>query len=273
MQFSVYYISDRTAITAESFGRTLLSQFETQHFKHITCRFIDNKIKAQQLSQELQSNSNALTNRPIIFSTLVNPELRTIIAQNHCHFFDLFDLVIPDLEQILNSKATFNPGLAHGNAQDANYEQRMDAVNFALVHDDGVSVHHYDKADIILTGLSRSGKTPTSLYLAMHYGLYVANYPLTEENLNSDNLPTTLTKYQSRVFALTIQADRLHKIRMSRLPHSRYSSLNQCKLEMRQAEKLITKANLPSLDVTSSSVEEIATTILLFYNSKFKTLL
>ncbi|VAW96259.1 Phosphoenolpyruvate synthase regulatory protein [hydrothermal vent metagenome] len=268
MQYNVYYISDCTAITAESFGKTVLSQFDTIHFKQVSYRFIDDNAKALKLSQEIDSNSVLDKNLPIIFSTLVNPELRAIVAKSNGHFFDLFNLLIPKLESILNSKASFNSGLAHGNAQDANYEQRMDAVNFALVHDDGVNVKHYSKADIILTGLSRSGKTPTSLYLAMHYGIYVANYPLTEENLTCDDLPTDLIQYQAQVFALTIQADRLHKIRMSRLPNSRYSSLNQCKLEIRQAEKLITKAKFPSLDVTSSSVEEIATTVLLFYNSK-----
>lgn len=264
MKFNIYYISDHTAITAEVFGKTLLSQFKSVQFKETTSRFIDSTEKAQLLSEEI--NSVRSENRPIIFSTLVNPDLREILSQSKCHFFDLFSLIIPELEAILSARASFSVGLAHGNALDSNYEQRMDAVNFALIHDDGVSVQHYDKADIILTGVSRSGKTPTCLFLAMHYGIYAANYPLTEESLKRENLPIELAKHQSRIFALTIQADRLQKIRESRLPDTQYSSLNQCKNEIRQAEKLFTKAKFPVLDVTTSSVEEIATTVLNFYH-------
>jgi len=265
MKFKIYYVSDRTAITAEAFGKTLLSQFDTILFEEVTSRYVDTPEKANALTQEI--NSAQLESTTIIFSTLINSKLREIVKQSQCHFFDLFNQMIPTLETIFNSKATYNIGLAHGSAQDADYERRMDAVNFALVHDDGVSVDHYKNANIILTGVSRSGKTPTCLYLALHYGIYAANYPLTEETLSADSLPTELQQHQSRVFALTIQADRLQKIRSSRLPNTQYSSLLQCKNEIRQAEKLFTKANIPKLDVTKSSVEEIATTILQFYNS------
>ncbi len=267
MKFTVYYISDRTAITAEAFGKTLISQFNSVSIQQTTHRFIDSVEKAQNITQEINTSLVETKNTAIIFSTLVNPELRKIVQHSNGHFIDLFNLAIPALEKIFESNATFNAGLAHGNAQDSNYEQRMDAVNFALIHDDGVSVTHYDKADIILTGVSRSGKTPSCLYLALHYGIYAANYPLTEETLTNNSLPTELQQFQSRIFALTIQADRLQKIRASRLPNTQYSSLNQCKLEIRQAEKLFHKANFPMLDVTSSSVEEIATTVLHFYNS------
>ncbi|MFV2061627.1 MAG: pyruvate, water dikinase regulatory protein, partial [Gammaproteobacteria bacterium] len=242
MKFNIYYISDKTAITAEAFGKTLLSQFESVPFKQITYRFIDDIDKAQKLSHEIDSDIQKSDGTAVIFSTLVNPELRTVMAQANGHFIDLFDLVIPKLEKIFNSTAIPHAGLAHGNARDTDYEQRMDAVNFALVHDDGVSVNHYNKADIILTGVSRSGKTPTCLYLAMHYGIYAANFPLTEETLTNDVLPAELQQFKSRVFALTIQANRLQEIRASRLPHSQYASLNQCKLEIRQAEKLMKKA-------------------------------
>jgi regulator of PEP synthase PpsR (kinase-PPPase family) len=267
MIFNVYYISDKTAITAEAFGKTLISQFSSVTIKQSTHRFIDSDEKAHKLKIEINTKLTESNNTAILFSTLVDPKLREIVKQSSGHFLDLFNLAIPELEKIFKCNASINSGLAHGSVQDRNYEQRMDAVNFALVHDDGISVNHYDKADIILTGVSRSGKTPTSLYLAMHYGIYTANYPLTEETLTTDTIPTELQRYQSRVFALTIQADRLQKIRASRLPDTQYSSLNQCKLEIRQAEKLIKKSNFPVLDVTSSSVEEIATTVLHFYNS------
>ncbi len=266
MKFNVYYISDQTAITAEAFGKTLLSQFDSIQFNQATYRYINNIEKAQKLTRDI--NSVTSDNLPIIFSTLINSDLRKIIATSHSHFIDLFNIAIPNLENIFSTTASYDSGLAHGKAQDTNYEQRMDAVNFALLHDDGLSLQHYDKADIILTGISRSGKTPTSIYLAMHYGVYAANFPLTEECLTAEQLPSELQRNHSRVFALTIQPDRLQQIRVSRLPNTQYSSLAQCKLEIRQAEKLIKKANYPMLDVTSSSVEEIATTVLNYYNSK-----
>lgn len=262
MKYAVYYISDRTAITAEAFGKTLLSQFDAVEFVETTHRFVDTSEKAQLLADELTARAKEENNLPIVFSTLIKSPLRDIVRGGSCHFFDLFSLVIPELERIFNMTPTLSLGLAHGSAQDASYEQRMDAVNFALGHDDGVGINHYDKADIILTGVSRTGKTPTCVYLAMHYGIYAANYPLTDENLTNDELPIELTRYKSKVFALTIQADRLQRIRASRRPDTDYSSLQRCQTEIRQAEAIFRKLNIPVLNVTSSSVEEIATTVL-----------
>jgi len=265
MKYSVYYVSDRTAITAEAFGKSLISQFDAVEFVESTHRFIDNSDKAQELADELTALAQSENNLPIVFSTLIKSSLRDIIKSASCHYYDLFSLLMPELERVFKMSPTMSMGLAHGNAQDAGYEQRMDAVNFALVHDDGIGIDHYDKADIILAGVSRTGKTPTCVYLAMHYGIYAANYPLTEEILSSENLPMELTRYQSRVFALTIQPERLQKIRASRLPNSNYSSLSQCQTEVRQAEAMFRRLKIPVMDVTQSSVEEIATTVLSLY--------
>lgn len=262
MKFSIYYISDRTGITAEAFGKTLISQFDSIEINESIQRFIDTPEKAQQLADELTARAKAENNLPIVFGTLVKSSLRQIINGASCQYFDLFNIVMPELERIFNMPSTQSLGLAHGSAEDSSYEQRMDAVNFALGHDDGVGIDHYDRADIILTGVSRTGKTPTCVYLAMHYGIYAANYPLTEENLDKDDLPVELTKHKSKVFALTIQADRLQKIRSSRMPDSKYSSLQQCQSEIRQAEAIFRRLNIPVLNVTASSVEEIATTVL-----------
>lgn len=262
MKYAVYYVSDRTAITAEAFGKTLLSQFDAVEFNESTHRFVDTTEKAQKLAEELSARAKAENNLPVVFSTLIKSPLRDIVRSASCHFFDLFSLAMPELERIFKMTPTLNLGLAHGSAEDASYEQRMDAINFALGHDDGVGINHYDRADIILTGVSRTGKTPTCVYLAMHYGIYAANYPLTEENLTNDELPLELTRYKSKVFALTIQADRLQKIRASRRPDTDYSSLQRCQSEIRQAEAIFLKLNIPVLNVTSSSVEEIATTVL-----------
>ena len=267
MKYSVHYVSDRTAITAEAIGKTLISQFDAIQFVETTHRFIDNSDKAKQLADELTAQALAENSLPIVFSTLVKSPLRDIIKTASCHCFDLFNLVMPELERVFKVSPTLSLGLAHGSAQDANYEQRMDAVNFALGHDDGVGIDHYDKADIILTGVSRTGKTPTCVYLAMHYGIYAANYPLTEEILTQENIPIELTRYKSRVFALTIQAERLAKIRTSRMPDSKYSSLQQCQTEIRQAEAIFRRLNIPVMEVTTSSVEEIATTVLSLYGN------
>lgn len=267
MKYSVHYISDRTAITAEAIGKTLISQFDAIQFVETTHRFIDNADKARELADDLTRQALSENNLPIVFSTLVKAPLRDIIKTASCHYYDLFSLVMPELERVFKMSPTLSMGLARGSAQDASYEQRMDAVNFALGHDDGVGIDHYDKADIILTGVSRTGKTPTCVYLAMHYGIYAANYPLTEELLTQEDVPIELTRFKSRVFALTIQAERLAKIRASRMPNSKYSSLQQCQTEIRQAEAIFRRLNIPVMEVTSSSVEEIATTVLSLYGS------
>lgn len=267
MKFTIYYISDRTAITAEAFGKTLLSQFDALQFNESTHRFIDNSEKAEELAKELTAIAKAENRLPIVFSTLINSPLRDIVKRGSCHYFDLFNIMMPELERIFKMSPTLSLGLARGSAEDAGYEQRMDAVNFALGHDDGLGIDHYDRADIILTGVSRTGKTPTCVYLAMHYGIYAANFPLTEEVLDQEGLPDELTRHKPKVFALTIQADRLQKIRASRMPDSKYSSLQQCQSEIRQAEAIFRRLNIPVLNVTSSSVEEIATTVLSAYGS------
>jgi hypothetical protein len=266
MKFIIYYISDRTAITSEAFGKTLVSQFKEVRIEEITHRFVDNAEKARKVADEINAVSKTEANLPVVFSTLVNESVRNVIQNTHCHFFDLFNLIVPELERVFKTTATYSLGLAHGSAHDASYEQRMDAVNFSLVHDDGVGIDHYDKAEIILTGVSRTGKTPTCLYLAMHYGIYAANYPLTEENFKNDEVPQELKKHKSRVFALTIKADRLQKIRDARMPNTTYSSLGQCQSDIRKAEDLFRKLSIPVLDVTASSVEEIATTVLNAFN-------
>lgn len=267
MKYSVYYVSDRTAITAEAIGKTLLSQFDAIHFVETTHRFIDNSEKAQQLADEITARAQLENNLPIVFSTLIKGNLRDILNGASCHYLDLFNFMMPELERVLKISPTLSLGLAHGSAEDANYEQRMDAVNFALGHDDGVGIDHYDRADIILAGVSRTGKTPTCVYLAMHYGIYAANYPLTEEELESEKVPDQLTKHRSHVFALTILPERLQKIRSSRMPDSKYSSLQQCQSEIRHAEAIFRHLKIPVFDVTTSSVEEIATTVLSLYGN------
>jgi regulator of PEP synthase PpsR (kinase-PPPase family) len=128
--------------------------------------------------------------------------------------------------------------------------------------DDGVNPDAYDQADLILVGVSRSGKTPTCVYLAMHFGLYCANYPLTEDDYLDDGLPSTLGKYRDRLVGLTIDARRLHEIRQKRRPDSEYARLDQCQIEVRRAEDLFRHCGILMADTSGISVEEIATTLL-----------
>jgi len=200
--------------------------------------------------------------RPIIISTLVDGRLRARLQQADAHILDVMGAFLTPLEEILHCQATPAMGLTHGQGPQDTYKQRMDAVTYALLHDDGGVLSHYDRADIILLGVSRSGKTPTSVYLAMQYGLYVANYPLVEEDLDSGELPDALKPYHAKLFALTILPERLHNIRQERRRGSHYASLAQCQHEVRQAEALYRRQRLQVCDVSTLSVEEIATRIL-----------
>ncbi len=262
MKRMVFYLSDRTGITAETLGHSLLTQFEVVPFERESVRFVDSLEKANNFAARINRVAAETGTRPIVFSTLVNPELREAISTSDCVFFDLFDAFIAPLEQELGAKSSHAAGRSHSMAHEAGYEARVDAVNFALHHDDGISTRDYHKADVIIIGVSRSGKTPTSLYLALHYGIYAANYPLTEEDQGELRLPDALKPYREHLFGLMIKAERLQQIRSKRRPDSRYASLKQCQLETRQVEALYRAQGIPAIDTTTMSVEEIATSIL-----------
>jgi regulator of PEP synthase PpsR (kinase-PPPase family) len=152
--------------------------------------------------------------------------------------------------------------VGRSHAADLNYNARMDAVNYALNHDDGCITRDLSRADVILIGVSRCGKTPTSLYLALQYGIFAANYPLVPEDFESNALPRAIKDIPDKLQGLTISPERLQQIRTERTPNSRYASLDNCQNEVRQAERMMQQAKIPFLDVTTMSVEEIATTIL-----------
>lgn len=142
------------------------------------------------------------------------------------------------------------------------YDTRIEAVNYALEHDDGMTAKNYPSADLILIGVSRSGKTPTCLYLAMQYGIKVANYPLAPEDLDRLALPNVLKCYKHKLFGLTIDPLRLHQIRQERRAHSSYSALRNCRFELKRAESLYQHAQIPSLNTTHQSIEELAANIM-----------
>ena len=263
MKQLVYFISDSTGITVESLGASLLAQFQSVNFEIITVRYIDSMDKVDQVVKQINAVAQESTRTPIVFSTLVEGQLRARLQNAEAHVIDFMGEFLTPLEEILHVQASPSKGLTHGRRQEKDYEHRMDAVNFALLNDDGISTAHYDLADIILIGVSRSGKTPTSVYLAMQYGLYAANYPLVEEDLDLLKLPDVLEKYRKKLFGLMIAAERLQEIRHARRPGSVYSSLAQCQHELREVRNLYQEYNIPVVDVTNLSVEEIATHILI----------
>ena len=249
--YSVFCVSDHTGVTVESVAKSVLAQFPHLEFSLITLPFVDSAEKVRETTVRILD-----TPQPLVFSSLTDPQLRAILGEAGIQSFDIFDLVAPAVGAALGQIATPSGGHTHGMAPD--YEARMDAVNFALNLDDGLNPERLGQADLILVGVSRVGKTPTALYLALQYGLRAANYPLTPEDLEHHSLPGVLLAHLPRLRALTLSAERLAAIRQARYPDSRYASLAQCRAELDSAEALFRQYALPVTDTTRMSVEEIA---------------
>lgn len=224
--------------------------------------FIDSAEKAQECAREIQEARLREGYRPIVVSTLVNPTVAAELKGIDAVILDFFEAFIAPLEAELGIKSTHTIGRSHGGANTRNYAARIDAVNFTLAHDDGISNADLDKADVILVGVSRSGKTPTSLYLALQFGIRAANYPLIPEDFERNRLPDSLQKHRGKLFGLSIGAERLAQIREERRPNSRYASVENCRWEIDQAQKLMRRENIGWLDSTTKSIEEIAATLM-----------
>ena len=258
----VFFISDGTGLTAEGLGQALLSQFDSVSFDKTTLPYIDSVEKAKKAVAEINAAGQEHQITPIVFDTIVNQEVRDVLANCNGFLVDIFQTFLKPLERELGQGSSYSVGMSHAVAPDGQYARRIDAINFALDNDDGARIRYYDQADLILIGVSRSGKTPTSLYLAMQYGLKVANYPLTEDDLDDDHLPDTLRKHKAKLFGLTIDPERLQAIREMRRPDSRYASLKQCQYEGNEVEALYRRHAIPFLSTTERSVEEISARIL-----------
>ena len=262
MDRTVFYVSDSTGITAETLGHSLLTQFESIEYRQVTLPFVADVEKAKEAVSKINDAAKRDAHRPIVFSTLTSADVYETITRCNALVLDLFSVFIRPLEREFNRGSTHVRGRSHGLVDRASYEIRIDAVDFALSHDDGASTRHYGEADIVLIGVSRSGKTPTCIYLAMQFGIRAANYPITEENLNDRTLPDVLQPYKDRLFGLTIDAERLRQIRSERRPNSRYASIAQCRTEVREVETLLRGHGIKFLDTTSISIEEIATQLM-----------
>ena len=259
---TVFFMSDRTGITAEMLGHSLLTQFEGVEFKRVTIPFIDSVEDAQAACAQVNAAAEADGVRPIVFSTLVDDQVRDIIEDMNALVLDMFELFIVPLEKELGVHASHVAGRSHSATNLQAYSQRIDAVNYTLSHDDGATHRNLRDADIILIGVSRSGKTPTCLYMALQFGIKAANYPLIPEDLETMRLPPALAPLKARMYGLSIAPERLQQIRSERKPDSKYASLANCRFEVEAAEALLRREGVPFLDSTTKSIEEIATTVL-----------
>ena len=256
----IIYISDGTGITAETLGNSLLSQFPNCHFEIDIYPYIDTEDKAYEIRDKILNNKD--DEKPIIISSLVDKRIREILSKSEIHFFDLFEQFIPPLSKCLNTTPSPEVGKVHSMSDSESYAERIDAVNFSLACDDGLGIKHYKKADVILIGVSRSGKTPTSLYLALNFGILCANYPFIDDDLLRLELPDSLIEHQDKLFGLTISSNRLSNIRQARRALSQYADLKQCEKEINYINKLYKRYNIPHLDTSERSIEEIATIII-----------
>ncbi len=272
MERHVFYISDRTGISSQILGRALLSQFEHQlDFIEKTVPFIDTTEKAEEFRQTVDNIAENTGVKPLIFDTIISPDIRSIIRQSSGLVMDFFHTFIGPLEKELKMDSSFTVGKQHAFDRSGHYDKRITAVNFALNSDDGTEMKYFSEAEAILLGVSRCGKTPTSLYIAMQFGIKAANYPFVAEDMQDLKLPPELKKRKSKIFGLTINPQRLHEIRTQRRPNSQYASLKQCQLEVRLVEALYRKEKIPYLNTTSKSIEEISAFIMNACDLKRKT--
>ncbi len=257
----VFFVSDRTGITVEMLGQTLLTQFPDLDFVTRTLPFVTNQVAAQNAADIIRAAKAEDGVSPVVFSTLTDPTTQYFIGSASEHVFDLFGTFIEPLEDALGQESSHTAGRMHGIRDITSYERRLHALNFALAHDDGISVRDLNLSDIVLVGVSRCGKTPTCLYLAMHYSLKASNYPLTDDDFEKGGLPAVLTACRNKLYGLTIVPEQLSRIRHERRPHGIYSTIGQCRAEVSKAEALFKAENIQFLDTTTVSIEEIAATI------------
>lgn len=259
---TVFYVSDGTGVTAETFGHSLLTQFEQVRLREVRLPFIDSVDKARQAVERINRQALLDRHRPIVFSTLVDASINDVVRLANCRFLDLFATFVEPLESEFGVRSTHTIGRSHAAIDTEAYQRRIAAINYSLAHDDGQLHADLANAEVILIGVSRSGKTPTSLYLAMQHGVRAANYPLIPDDFERRRLPEVLYRYKSRLFGLSIAPERLAEIRNERRPGSRYASLENCRFEVGEAEAMMRREGIRWLSSTTKSIEEIAVTIL-----------
>ena len=261
-QHTVFIVSDHTGVTAEALCHSLLSQFKDLNYRQVCIPFIDDEKKAQLTVERINATTVQENKQPIIFGTLTNPNIRNILKTSHGLYLDVFDHLLTPLEAKFDQASSGHVGRSHGLNDTNSYETRIDAVNFAMHCDDGLHTRDYNHSEIILIGISRSGKTPTGLYLGLQFGINVANYPLVDDDLLSKRLPKSLSSYRDKLCGLTIDPLRLHRIRSKRRPDSTYAALATCEHEVSQSEAMFRANDIPYVNTTAMSIEEISAHII-----------
>jgi hypothetical protein len=262
MKRTAYFVSESTGITAETMGHSLLSQFDTVDFEQVYMPYINTEARARALCQRMDEAHARDGVRPIVFATMLDEEIADILKQGDCFYLELFEHFVEPLSVELGVPPSRKSGQSHAITKPSSYTKRIDAINSAVANDDGMRPDNFRHADVVLVGVSRSGKTPTCLYLAMHYGLRAANHPVTEEDFEHGDLPAEVVEAKSRVFGLTIDPQRLQAIREERRPGSEYASAERCRRDIREAQTMFKRHAIPVLNTTNQSIEEIAAQIL-----------
>jgi hypothetical protein len=262
MKRTVYFVSESTGITAETMGHSLLSQFDSVDFEQVYMPYINTEARARALCQRMEEAYARDGARPLVFATMLDDEIGGILRQGNCYYLEVFEHFVEPLSEELGVPPSRKSGRSHAIIKPSSYTKRIDAINFAMANDDGVRPDNFRHADVVLVGVSRSGKTPTCLYLAMHYGLRSANHPITEEDFERGDLPPELIEAKRLAFGLTIDPQRLQAIREERRPGSEYASAERCRRDIRDAQSMFKRHGIPVLNTTSQSIEEIAAQIL-----------
>ncbi|WP_028582415.1 pyruvate, water dikinase regulatory protein [Desulfogranum japonicum] len=252
---NVYYISGSTAILAEDMGRALLAQFSGFRFKEEKIPFIHTVAEAEEALNRILDQCKE--EKPLLFCTIMDQHTRDVFNHPDVLFFDIFLETLEKVETSLGVCALREPGYSRHFTM-SKMTKRVDAIHYSLEHDDGTKPKDYDIADLILVGVSRTGKTPVSIYLATHMELKAANFPLTADHLGKHELPKEIVKNKSRAIGLTASPRYLHEIREKRYHGSTYASLDTCTRELQQARQLYRRYDLKTLNVEGRSIEELA---------------
>jgi regulator of PEP synthase PpsR (kinase-PPPase family) len=258
----VFFLSDSTGISAETMGNALLIQFPSLRFERTLIPFISSVDEARAVVARIDEALDTSPRTPLVFTTAASEEVRLELRKTRCPLIDFFDLHMQQVEEILDTPGERLAARLHGVGDIKRYNSRMQAIEYTIEHDDGQSVRGLDKADVILVAPSRCGKTPTAMYLALQHGLFVANYPIVEEDLEVTELPRPVRQLRERCFGLMTSPQRLSAVRQERRPGSQYASLEQCTFELRRTEAMFKRHRLPVVDSSTKSVEEISTMIL-----------
>lgn len=258
----VFYVSDGTAITSETMGHAVLGQFSIET-RQTTLPFVENVERANDVKALIDKAYEETGNKPLVFFSIVVPEVKQVIEQSNAQLYDVLNALVEPLSKDLGLQPKPKLQRSHSIKKDVHsYMDRIAAIEYTLAHDDGISLNNLDQADIILLGVSRCGKTPTSLYLTMQFGIRAVNYPFIEEDMGRLKLPSAIEPFRYKTFGLTIEPERLHAIREGRMANSEYASQDQCQKELNTVEALFRREAIPYLNTTSLSVEEIATRLL-----------